>query len=281
MMQLKTTSLLLWAMLCMTFAPSATAQTIDSTKTDVGQHPWNKKKIAYLGDSITDPRHKGAVKKYWSWINDWLDTEAYVYGVSGRQWNDIPRQTERLLAEHGQDIDAIIVFVGTNDFNHSVPIGEWWDETTENVEAADKNGRTITTRKKRTPNTNDKTYRGRINIAIEKIKKAYPTKQIVLLTPLHRGYATFSEQNIQPAECYQNLSGEWIDSYVESVIEAGRIWSVPVIDWNATSGLQPIIEEQRIYFKDSSTDQLHPNDLGHRRLAQTLVYALRTIPCTF
>ena len=29
------------------------------------QHPWQGKRVAYLGDSITDPRNSGAKKKYW------------------------------------------------------------------------------------------------------------------------------------------------------------------------------------------------------------------------
>ena len=31
------------------------------------QHPWQGKRVAYLGDSITDPRNSGAKKKYWSY----------------------------------------------------------------------------------------------------------------------------------------------------------------------------------------------------------------------
>ena len=34
------------------------------------------------------------------------------------------------------EVDAIIVFMGTNDFNAGVPIGEWFTETEEQVMAA-------------------------------------------------------------------------------------------------------------------------------------------------
>lgn len=54
-------------------------------------------------------------------MKEWLDITPYVYGVSGRQWNDVPRQAEQLKKEHGEEVDAIVVLMGTNDFNSSVP----------------------------------------------------------------------------------------------------------------------------------------------------------------
>lgn len=59
------------------------------------EHPWQGKRVAYLGDSITDPRVKASKKKYWGFLNDWLQMEPYVYGVSGRQWDDVPRQAHQ------------------------------------------------------------------------------------------------------------------------------------------------------------------------------------------
>ena len=99
-------------------------------------HPWQGRRVAYLGDSITDPRNSGSKKKWWHFLQDWLQIEPYVYAISGRQWNDIPNQADRLLAEHGQDVDAILVFIGTNDYNAAIPIGEWFVETEDSVEAA-------------------------------------------------------------------------------------------------------------------------------------------------
>ena len=93
------------------------------------QHPWQGKKVGYIGDSITDPNCYGnEIKKYWDFLKEWLGITPYVYGVSGRQWNDVPRQAEKLKEEHGTEVDAIIVLMGTNDFNNGVPIGEWFTE---------------------------------------------------------------------------------------------------------------------------------------------------------
>lgn len=240
-------------------------------------HPWQNLKVAFFGDSVTDPNNKAARKHYWNWLEQWLGITPYVYAVSGREWNDIPNQTRQLSAQHGDDVDAIVVFVGTNDFNAGVPIGRWYDETAADVEAALGKPKATVRRLKRTPSMDSSTYRGRINTALDLLKRTYPSKLIVLLTPLHRGYATFGPDNIQPSEAYQNSCGEYVDAYVESVKQAGNVWAVPVIDLNAVSGLNPMVNEQLIYFGDKTTDRLHPNDEGHRRLAQTLYWQLLTV----
>ena len=244
-------------------------------------HPWQGKRVAYLGDSITDPRNSGSKKKYWGFLQDWLQITPFVYGISGRQWNDIPRQADRLHEEHGDSVDAIIIFCGTNDFNHGVPIGEWFAEHDEQVYAARGATKTLQTRRQKDLFTDDSTFRGRINKALAHVKALYPTKQIVLLTPLHRGYFGPNDKNVQPDESYENSCGEFIDAYVESLKEAGNLWAVPVIDWNASSGLYPLLPEHRQYFNKPDTDLLHPNDLGHQRMARTLMYQLLTLPCTF
>jgi lysophospholipase L1-like esterase len=133
-------------------------------------------------------------------------------------------------------------------------------------------------RKKRTLVMDDTTLKGRINIGMAKLKSLYPDKQIVLLTPLHRSIANFGDKNVQPDERYQNMCGEYIDAYVNAVKEAGNVWGVPVIDFNSVSGLNPMVEEQLIYFHDESFDRLHPNTAGQERMARTLMYGLLSLP---
>ena len=244
-------------------------------------HPWQGKRVAYFGDSITDPRNKAAKKKYWGWLADWLDITPFVYGVSGRQWDDIPRQTAQLLQEHGQDVDAIIVFCGTNDYNNGVPLGSWWDEHEAQVMYGHGQPKQLVKRRQRTPSMDAKTFRGRINIAIDSLKRTYPTKQIVLLTPIHRADFHANEKNWQCDESYTNQCGLYLDAYVNAVKEAADIWAVPVIDWSATSGLFPLLDFHAPYFNNADTDRLHPNDLGHQRLAATLYYQLLSLPVTF
>ena len=243
-------------------------------------HPWQGKRVAYFGDSITDPRNSGSKKKYWGFLEDWLQITPYVYGVSGRQWNDIPRQTDKLKQEHGQDVDAIIVFCGTNDYNNGVPIGEWWDERDAQVEYGHGQPKTTVKRRQRTPAMDATTLKGRMNIALDSLKRTFPTKQIVLLTPLHRSNFHANEKNWQCDESYTNQCGEYLDAYVDAIKEAANVWAVPVVDWSASCGLFPLQGEYEQYFK-GGTDLLHPNDAGHERLARTLMYQLLALPCNF
>ena len=240
------------------------------------EHPWAGAKVAYLGDSITDPGTLKGATIYWGFLQEWLGIEPLVYGRGGHQWHQIAGQADKLKNEHGDDFDAIMIFVGTNDYNASLPIGEWFTEEKVNVNVDGQ----IVERIRRTPVMDQSTYRGRINFVLDKLKRMYPSKQIVLLTPIHRAFASFGDDNVQPEECYQNGCGEYVDAYIASIKEASNLWSVPVIDTHALSGLFPMHEEQKDYFP-GGTDWLHPNEEGHRRLAACLFYQLLTIPCKF
>ena len=244
-------------------------------------HPWHGKKIAYFGDSITDPRVKAGNQKWWTLLSEWLEATSYCYAISGRQWNDIPRQADALLKEHGQDVDAILIFMGTNDYNNCIPLGEWYDYNEEDVNYARNKQKYTVRQKHRTPCMTDSTYRGRINIAVTKLRQLFPTKQIVVLTPIHRAFFASSEYNVQPDESYPNRNGIFLDSYIEATKEIANVWAMPVIDLNALSGLYPLADEHAQYFSRPTADRLHPNDAGYQRIARTLYYQLATLPCTF
>lgn len=278
------------ALLCLTFATEA------KPKAEI-KSQWRGARVAYLGDSITDKRQveKGQNDTYWVYLESILGITPYVYGISGRQWSDIPRQTDKLIAEHGDEVDAIMIFIGTNDFNASVPLGEWFSEEVVEVEVTGPKGSkssVVAQRKRRTILMDNKTVRGRINIAMSKLKEAYPTKQIILLTPIHRGDAFLSDRNIQPNELYANGAGEYIDAYVDVVKEAGSVWAVPVIDLNSICGLYPLSDASKPYWRRPSLerskktggkriDRLHPNSAGHLRMAQALAYQLLGYPAKF
>lgn len=248
------------------------------TKDYTFHHPWAGKKVAYFGDSLTDPRNNGSNMKYWSYLQEWLGITPFVYGVSGREWNDIPNQAEKLQKEHADSVDAILIFVGTNDYNNGVKIGEWYSEKEEEVMYGHREMKKMVKRKRQYMNMDANTYKGRINIALSKVKSMFPDKQIVLLTPIHRSDFHANDKNWQCSEDYTNQCGIYLKEYVDAVKEAGNIWSVPVIDLNALCGLYPLLPEYARFFHESTTDLLHPNDSGHERIAKTLMQQLLTIP---
>ena len=238
---------------------------------------WKGKKVAFLGDSITDPAHVGCTANYWDYLPDLLGIDAYVYGKNGWRMDGMLTQAEWLQKELGDDVDAIFVLAGTNDYNGSVPRGEWYAESEE---TAMRSGGPVRL-KRRIPSTDASTFRGRINRLMGYLKHNFPKQQIVLMTALHRGYATFGTKNIQPDETFGNLRGEFIDDYNADIREAGRIWSVPVLDLFERSGLYPVDPAYASYFHNARTDMLHPSAAGHRRIAETMARWMLTIPSDF
>lgn len=245
-------------------------------------HPWYGKRIAYIGDSVTDPNQGGGqVTHYWQFLADWLHSTPLVYAVSGYEWSHAVGLTDKLHLEVGEDVDAIIVFLGTNDYNNDLPLGCWFTEKPEQVQRGKGGKEFQDVRMHRSLSMDQSTVRGRINVAMKHLKELYPTKQIILLTPLHRGYAFFGNGNRQPSEDYRNEQGLYIDHYVDAIAEAAHVWAVPVIDIYSLSGLLPTMPSQRQYFCDEKNDQLHPNTQGHQRLAKTLLTQLSSLPCTW
>ena len=240
---------------------------------------WEGARVAFLGDSITDASQIGTTNDvYWNNLKDILGIEAYVYGVGGHKMDNIVGQAERLESEHGQDVDAIIIFVGTNDFFANVPVGEWYAFSTTDVEVS---GPAVQQRRYRELIYDNSTFKGRTNIVMRWLKSHYPDKQIIFLTPLHRGYAYFRADNIQPSESYANAGGYFIDDYVAAIKELANVWAVPVIDLNSISGLYPLSDAQVNYFRNKDTDRLHPNTPGHLRMAWAIAYQLLGYPSRF
>ena len=257
--------------------PVAMAQAVTG-QAEYVRNQWLGKRVAFLGDSITDERHVGTTKCYWEYLTEMLGVEAYSYAVNGDRMDGLLAQAKRLLEERGQDIDAIIIFAGTNDFNASVPLGWWYDEVRRDAQLP--HGATES-RTYRCPSMDKNTFRGRINRLMDFLKTNFPTKQVIMLTPLHRGFAQFSPENVQPEEAFPNRLGIYVDAYVQTVKEAGNVWAVPVIDLNSLSGLYPLNDAYAQYFHQKSVDRLHPNAEGHRRMALTLKYQLLSLPSSF
>lgn len=238
---------------------------------------WQDKNVAFLGDSMTDPHRVGTTCIYWEYLSELLGIKPLVYGVNGAEWDGIYKQALKLHKEHGTNIDAILIFAGTNDYNHGLPIGEFFSETTKQTNF---NGDTVT-RKYRTPIMNDSTFCGRINRVMSYLKNNFPQQQIILMTPIHRSFAKFGPKNIQPDENYSNGQGLYLDAYVKALKEAASYWAVPLIDLHSISGLFPMAESQLQYFHSREMDRLHPNAQGDYRLAKTIQYQLLTLPSTF
>ena len=115
------------------------------------------------------------------------------------------------------------------------------------------------------------TFRGALAEICDGLITKFPTKQVILMTPIHR--FTFGDQQ---TDLQANGIGLYLDNYVECVKEAGKIFGLPVIDLNGESGLYPMnTENGNVYF--NTTDKLHPNANGHLKIARTIQGKLKTI----
>lgn len=238
---------------------------------------WDGKRVGVLGDSMSDPNIQATSLRFYNYLETLMGIEPKAYAVSGYRWIDLLPLAERMYAEQGDSLDAIFIWCGTNDYNASKPIGEFFEEEYREVNADG----VMENRKYRKAVMSDSTFCGSINMLLSYLKKNFPRQQIVIFTPIHRGYARFSDHNIQPDESHANGAGEYIDAYVDALRRAGELWSVPVIDFFGDSGVYPSEESNDMYIAKKDTDRLHPNDNGHYRLARTAQYQLLRLPAGF
>lgn len=225
------------------------------------------KNVLVLGDSISDKHHIGCETNYWGFLAERYGFTPFVYAINGQQMSHIPAQAQKFRKENPDTkVDVVLIFAGTNDYNSGVPLGEWYSFTNEVVNV---NGAEVV-RKHRLFVFDAKTFRGRVNLALSSVRENFPEAWIVMLTPIHRGYATFGPKNVQPDESYANGLGLFLDSYVDVVKEAGNVWAVKVVDLHAVSGVFPNSRTQDGWICNPVRDRLHPSTQGHKRIAEAL-----------
>jgi len=230
-------------------------------------------RLCFLGDSITEG--VGSTKRYTDIIREKTGAEVRNYGVNGAQSADLMSQIQRMEAEVGAAWDCLFIWIGTNDFNGSVPPGAWYEECVETVpNGYDEKEILIGThlRKKRSFVMDHDTFCGRMNGVLSYLRKKYADKRIILMTPIHRGFAFFGGDNYQPEELFANRIGLYLEDYVRVVREACDIWCCELVDLYQNSGLFPMEDgNAALYFHDQVNDRLHPNARGHERITETIL----------
>ena len=138
------------------------------------------------------------------------------------------------------DADIISVYGGINDYMHGdAPFGEFTDRTPQ-------------------------TFCGAVHYLFRGLIEKYPTKPIIIITPMHRIH------DYKPNSSNQKV----LKDYVDVIREAAEMYSLPVLDLFASFGICPDIPEQKEAF---CPDGLHPNDAGNRVLAEKLKKFLEAI----
>jgi len=217
------------------------------------------KKIVFLGDSITQGTGARAPENMYVEVaaREMGLREAKNYGIGGTRfalqkgtperpkndWVDVNSFCERFDGMD-DDADAVVVFGGTNDFGHGdAPLGGFDD---------------------RTPDT----FYGACHYLFTGLIKKYIGKPIVILTPMHRR-SELKNTGDKKSFCTGTLK-----EYVDAIRRVAEYYSLPVLDLYAESGIQPAIPEVQEAFMP---DGLHPNDAGHRLIAEKLVKFMRAL----
>lgn len=213
------------------------------------------KKIAFLGDSITEGCGTSDIKKvYWNVIGELTGATVVGNGIGGtRIARNLAKCEFEDYDEHyfgsrvdelPADADMVVIFGGTNDYGHGdAPLGD-------------------------INSTDDYTFYGALNNLYTRIIRRFPRSKVVVLTPTHRGGENMliNERGVRNQT---NLAG-----YVKIIREVAEKYGLPVIDFYAKSGISPEIPEQFDYYMP---DGLHPSDAGNRRLAEFFVNAVKEL----
>ncbi len=171
------------------------------------------------------------------------------YGVKGSRIAPQPPEdnTERAdrapfgvrAKEMDPDADIIVVMGGTNDYGHgNAPFGTMRDRDTD-------------------------TFYGALHSLILQLIEQYPAAQLVFMTPPHRAKDHNLGINQFGVRRASNLEG-----YVNAIQEVTAYYAIPTLDLYRTSGLQPDVPLLRERYMPDGT---HPNDAGHRRIADRLI----------
>ncbi|PWW08527.1 lysophospholipase L1-like esterase [Paenibacillus cellulosilyticus] len=207
---------------------------------------WAGKKAVFLGDSITEG--VGTAKTYHAFLNEMIGFGHLLhYGISGTRIASRPDDGGSAMSVRytgmADEADLVVVFGGTNDFGHgTAPIGTTEDFATD-------------------------TYLGALNVLMTGLIEKYPAASICFLTPLHRDfYDGYGELNPE--------TGLTLTQFAEHLKERARYYALPVLDLYAMSGMQPKLQ----IIKDRyMPDGLHPNEAGHRLMAQRIAPFLETL----
>ena len=178
-------------------------------------------KINFLGDSITEGQGTTAFeKRYHQIIKQKYNMQAaHAYGLGGTR---IARQksiTEdctkcdlyfELRAEiMERDVDAVVVFGGTNDYGAG-------DAHMGDIDSVDVY-----------------TFCGAINSLINKLKKDFPKAEIIFMTPIHR-----QEEDVPQAPDSKTLA-----DYVDAILAVCNRRGIKVIDLFKINPMDPYDEE--------------------------------------
>lgn len=212
------------------------------------------KTINFLGDSITEGAGASAPDKCYVEVlrRNYGLTHARNYGISGTriahqmQASDNPRNDLDSCGRfHKMDdhADAVVVFGGTNDFGHGLaPFREIGDFSPD-------------------------TFCGACDTLYKGLRTKYPHIPVIIVTPTPRRAET------DPHGDGSKPTKQPLCAYVDAIQKIAAVNGLPVLDLFHCAP----VGHRDLFPPELFPDGLHPNDIGHARLAAQIAEFLQTL----
>ena len=196
-------------------------------------------KINFLGDSITEGVGASTYENcYFSRFAAITGTLCRNYGISGTRFarRRVPHENPRF------DLDFCGRFQEMDDDADIIVVfGGTNDYGHGDAPLGQMDDRTVWS------------FYGACHVLFSGLIAKYPGKTIVIMTPMHRE----SELDKNPG----------LRAFVQAEREVAEFYSLPVLDLWSNLGIQPLVPQQKALYM---ADHVHPNDLGHDKIARKL-----------
>lgn len=209
-------------------------ETDSSSEEKVEEKVFNfeEKAILFLGDGVSvDGKYQGIAAEE-------LKLKNYINGA--RSGLMLGEMDDEVSAESLKDIDIVVILGGTNDYSKGKALGTISD--TYEVD----------------------TFYGNVQGIIDNLKAMKEGLEIVFLTPLKHGYLEG-----QPSYPNTNYNGDYLDDYVNAIIEVCKKNDVKFIDMFKESG----INENNV--GEYTLNNIILNEAGHNLVGSSIAKNLK------
>lgn len=171
--------------------------------------------------------------------NQFAELDIAAEEIIGANGPNFKEQLSTLKMIDFNNMDYLIIFYGTNDYYGSDAL--------------------IGRNEDREPTT----FKGAINLIVERILGAYPKINIVFITPTYR--ARFDKDDGNDSDKTPNNKGLYLIDYVDAIKEISELHHLPVLDLYRIGGINKY--NHRIYLEDG----LHPTaEIGYQHIANKI-----------
>lgn len=190
-----------------------------------------------IGDSITylnehpDETGNRITKGYMTRVVERLPQFKYINkGYNGWTAVKIATDIEKLIIPVA---DVYSVFLGTNDWWGSKPLGTWADYES---------------------NTGVATVQGSFRVILNKLRSLNPQAKIVLITPMQRvDFVYINNFKNNAFGSYKEKNGQRLEQFADAIVAIAKFEGIPVVDLYHKKGMDHAKLVHFKYLKDPAT----------------------------